>query len=934
MLEKLRSKWRTDGDTATATRTTVQTPPAAPPSSVETAVQASAPAPAIEGSEKVRLNAVAQTTNDQQLRRAALHDDSSAVREAAARRYASLLPDTPDTETLIDAMFATAEQRQLRIAVAAHHPVATVRNRVLARTDNEVDQVDIATATRYRDTRRTAVDSLKSLEAFAACYQGIKTRDKAIARELKTKLDASRERQQQITEREAETQKLLDSMEKLAASVWSPSYANRFGYLAAAWREQSSGSAEQNAAFTAAEHTAQATIDSNRSKVDAEQTRVEVIASLRNHNAELIATPLAQLPERLPLAQAGIADARQRWESIADVSPIDSEAVAEYSARAKRLSTTIDQARATTDAAAVFTGDDSTSPLPPAAIEKKLPALQSLIAAGNNAEFTQTLPQIVESLQHQLNTHQEEQKKLRQSIHKQFGALHGAINSKKWGPAKSIHERLTRKISRLEAKQRKPQQEKLEQLSERLRELGDWKEFATRHKLEELCAQMENIPQLGLNPRDQADRIKQLQNSWKLMGASPAQHDLWPRFKTAADTAFAPCAEFFAKQRERKDATLQQREQICDMLQEYLEKSDWQNPDWRKVEKTLHTARRTWRNVRIFDRKKARAQEQRFNELMDALYEKLNPIYAASVAEKRDLIDKIKELGEGDINQHCMNQVKRLQAVWKRGGIIRHKDDQLLWKEFNEACSAIYNTHRQHQREQYQSSIEHVTRARAIIGALRNAAKQNRAPDDKEIQQLHDEFQSLPEFPEKDARYLLRDFTRANDALDNLRQRTSNSSRAAELQRLQRQAALCEQLESLAGSPVADAAVEIEELMTQWEDGDTNDDPQWRKAMNLRRDSILALLQAGATPDYEKNEVDRRLLCIEVEILRDRETPDSDKPLRMQHQLKQLEEGKFINATTNPAEQLTELTVRWLCAPPAESSTQQQLNERFAAATA
>ena len=99
--------------------------------------------------------------------------------------------------------------------------------------------------------------------------------------------------------------------------------------------------------------------------------------------------------------------------------------------------------------------------------------------------------------------------------------------------------------------------------------------------------------------------------------------------------------------------------------------------------------------------------------------------------------------------------------------------------------------------------------------------------------------------------------------------------------------------------------------------------------MNLRRDSILLHLQNGSLPDYEKNTADRRTLCIELEILLDRETPAEDRNLRMQHQLQKLQNGLTSNATVSKQAQLETLSNQWLCAFPADPSVRDKLNQRF-----
>ena len=100
--------------------------------------------------------------------------------------------------------------------------------------------------------------------------------------------------------------------------------------------------------------------------------------------------------------------------------------------------------------------------------------------------------------------------------------------------------------------------------------------------------------------------------------------------------------------------------------------------------------------------------------------------------------------------------------------------------------------------------------------------------------------------------------------------------------------------------------------------------------MALRRSAIVDLLKNNGTPDYEANTQVRRLLCIELEILCDQETPPEDKAIRMQYQLDQLQSGLKSNSTSLSKAELTEqLQVRWLTAAPASPEWRDKLESRF-----
>ena len=73
---------------------------------------------------------------------------------------------------------------------------------------------------------------------------------------------------------------------------------------------------------------------------------------------------------------------------------------------------------------------------------------------------------------------------------------------------------------------------------------------------------------------------------------------------------------------------------------------------------------------------------------------------------------------------------------------------------------------------------------------------------------------------------------------------------------------------------------------------------------------------------------------IAAEILANQETPEADKALRMQVQLKQLKQSFGSRDTKSAAQQLSELEVQLLCLGPLEAKTRKACLERLQKARA
>jgi len=477
--------------------------------------------------------------------------------------------------------------------------------------------------------------------------------------------------------------------------------------------------------------------------------------------------------------------------------------------------------------------------------------------------------------------------------------------------------------------------------------MADWQDFAARPKLEALCDAMEALPSKELKPEALAKEIKSIQAQWKGLGASRASNDLWARFKTAGDVAYEPCKAHFAQKQEAREVKTATKVELCNELEKQHQSIDWEAPDWKAIQRLVNNAKRDWSRNRITDRKPDRALEQRFSDVLKPFNEKLNEQYEANVLEKRSLIEKIQKLAETEINQHSVNQAKRLQSAWKQVGIVQRKDDQALWEEFNGHCKVIYKHQHDARREKYQASMSHVFRAREIIKTLRQISKASdgEASDgkafdkkDQQVQSLQAEFQALDDFPDKDKKFLLRDFRGAVEACSKLQENASKKRAQAEASEIGRLVELCEQLETAVeltdnASPDKSSETLRDDVTHAWENASASVSRETLVQLTARRDVALKHLENGTQYDYDANEAVRRQLLIQMEILTDKDTPAEDKALRMKYQLEHLREGMTSSAVVDKRDELAKLVTAWHAAAPSSQGSKDTLHSRFLAVT-
>ena len=877
-------------------------------------------------SEKIRAKAVAVHEDADAVLRLATTDKSEMVQQAATRRYAQLVKDTESVRSTLLQLHTSAEHRALFFSITALSNEESLRNLSLEKASTDDDLLIIADKAKFHDTRMTAAKKIQSLRMVDKCWRSMKTKDKLVARELKARLDRQRESEQAAATQSSEVEKILTEMDKIANGLWQPGSANRFDHFSDLWDQLDfEPPADKKAKYQSLHAIASEKAAEWRGKQSVQEQRLSILDRLKELDDALNGASEEELAGTLTSTKSSLQRQQKQWQELAQQEIEDSQ-TQRYTTLYKALQSNIKQAGIVSDAQKQIASDNPNQ----GNLKKTLKSLESLKEESGTATYLGGVSEHLEKTKTKLDQKSVADAELKQQIHKQFASLNSAISAKRWGPAKSIHERLAKKVARIESKDKSSYSEKLTRLEKKLNELGDWKEFASEPKLVELCEQMEKLPSLKLTPNDCANRIKELQTQWKAMGASPAQEKHWPRFKEVSDIAYEPCGKYFAARREEKKNKLAKRREICELLENYEKNTDWSEPDWRVVEKTLRTAKQEWKSNQVFDKKRGKGLEDRFTKILKLLDAKLDPVYEANAAEKKELIERVGKLGEGEINQHAINQVKSLQSAWRLSGACRQKDDRALWNEFRTATNKIFDTHRGKQREEHAASFEHVRRAREIIKTL-SSIKNGREPlTEKAITDLQTEYAELAEFPERDQKRLARDYRKATDAVDNFRQQSANNNRKRALQAMQHNADLCGQLEELAGRPSTEIAAEIETILDEWQPADKGENPQAAKAMEARKNSIVELLKADKTPDFETNTNNRRLLCIELEILCDKETPQEDKAMRMQYQLEQLQNGlQSSSATGSRSEQIEQLQIKWMTAAPAGTDWREKLQSRF-----
>ena len=892
-------------------------------------------------------------------------DDADALREAAESRLVQKLTDGQVSDVAVRALLST-HAAQLAVPVAAHCAESAQREMALQALEDETSLVSVVQQSRFHDTRLAAALRLTHHDALRSALSAVRSRDKVVAKQLQQRLDAAAAAEAELIARRHAVNTTLQTATALSEGVWTPQHAGKLQALRERWAAfEPDDRQEHEPRFKQAIEAAEGCLQRYNEQQEKQQVTeaaerggnsgIETADSgsagqLNTDSATAQGSPDAAInsgsaqttaADAVSIAQIDDPDLHRIKEALADssidqladrVEALGKSAPAKDSPGAEPVGRLLAYGQAI---AVLFDPPYELNKARPAALQQRIKRVGSLldinsVLPGIDVSSHRYVTQLTEHaalLDDRLGKAKQESADRVKATHRQFAALSGIIKEGKWGPANSMMRRLVKKIDIMEPAERSSLNDKLERAEKQLAEMADWQDFAARPKLEALCDSMEALPAQELPPEALAKQVRQLQGEWKALGVSRASNDLWSRFKSAGDAAYEPCKAWFEAKQQERQGKLDAKAALCDALEAEHEQLQG-DPDWKAIVRRVNNAKREWTRNRVPDRKPDKALEARFSAALKPFEDALTAQYDTNAATKQELIVKVQALSEAEITQHSANQAKSLLSAWKLVGVMRRKEDQALWEVFNSHLGTIFKHQHKVERDKQRAGLEHVFRAKDIIKRLKTLSRSD-SLDEGEVQTLSSEFQALAEFPERDKKFLLRDYRQAVDACGRVQENASKRRIQAGQEETRRLVGLCEQLELAVESPDSVTDTLVDDVTHAWDSSDVRVAPELDAVLKTRRDQALAHIKASTQPDYDANETIRRDLLIRMEVASGIDTPAEDKARRMQYQLENLQKGMTSAGIDDARQTLAALEQQWIAAGPVKSAITDALKSRY-----
>jgi hypothetical protein len=165
--------------------------------------------------------------------------------------------------------------------------------------------------------------------------------------------------------------------------------------------------------------------------------------------------------------------------------------------------------------------------------------------------------------------------------------------------------------------------------------------------------------------------------------------------------------------------------------------------------------------------------DKEFNDLYSKLRSKRNKFYKELESQrddnlklKQDLLEKLREIVDGEESNTSINSIKEIQAEWKKTGPVPGAHNKTLWANYNALLDRFYDQRSIYfelkdldRKKNLKVKIEICERAEALAGNedLKSAIVQ--------LNELHEEYKHVGSIPREDQEPLWQRFKAASDAI-------------------------------------------------------------------------------------------------------------------------------------------------------------------------
>ncbi len=255
---------------------------------------------------------------------------------------------------------------------------------------------------------------------------------------------------------------------------------------------------------------------------------------------------------------------------------------------------------------------------------------------------------------------------------------------------------------------------------------------------EYLCVKVENLSTdlTAIDPEEMAHIIRELQATWKDLGALGHSQEFWERFSKACQVAYEPCRTHFNIKAQEREQNFCEKQSLCKSLEQFVETTNWEQANWKEVYHFVRETEKNWHNIGPTDRKHKKTIQKQFQVVMQIVDNNLdqererNCHHRVSIMLQvtkivQQLQAEIEEIKQVETEQNfqqaaerktnkAIDEVKKLQRDWEVTVPNSRQIEREFWNEFRGTCDIVFD-YRKQQQETHKKELQSYTDERVSI---------------------------------------------------------------------------------------------------------------------------------------------------------------------------------------------------------------------------
>ncbi|MFZ0791488.1 MAG: DUF349 domain-containing protein [Chromatiaceae bacterium] len=895
----------------------------------------------------VRLDAVRRLASLPRLREVLVTDGDVSVREIALARYRNLLCGTDDGGVSLQERLAeithTENPRVLEhLATEGREP--EIRRAAIERVDNTAVLVGCVLHDSLAANRGAALGRIQDRQSLEQIARRIGKKDKAVYREARERLRRLAELEEAPRRVRAQCADLCERVERLGhLEHWSQDRA-LLEHLDQQWAEiQTQAEPAWRTRYEAARERFLAAYEAHRQANAAQIAAEEARAALRAARESLLAdTESALALENERELAAEHARLTAAWQAQGSLPEAEQRALDLRHARAldvldAKLKDLADQRKRAQQLKKAVSKSERLL-----AESRPLENARVLDLISQGRALTQSLPastagesfnDLAQRLEARLKTQRKHAEQRLGQLPERLEELESALDSGELKRADPLYQSIQAGLELVQSSGLSGHAvdeilRRLRVLAPHLKDLQHWRRWGADQHRAALCEAMEALLVQDLPLPAVAERLHVLQVDWKELdqSGSPANQALWERFHAASDAVYARCRPVLEAEASEREADRAARETICQQLESFLERVDWERVDWKRVMQAERETRQAWSGIGPCEARHRRALERRFHKALKGLDQRLEDERGRNQAFKRGLIERVRALADPPDLDQAIEEIKSLQREWHTTVPARQRDENRLWSEFRSACDLVFERRAAiHQAHRAELDENLAARQALCDDALALAASETDsrrlAAAQRELEQRWRDSESLT-VPRQAAGPLAQRWKDARERLIAQRRERQAAERRGALDLLARQAELCERVEhQILRDGESAQTLDAQEAQRAWSELPELEDHALQQAMAGR---LRAAIDAAGDPQrlealrerLAANAERRRRLCLEIEIAAGVSSPPELARQRLELQVSRLAE-RMVEGEVDSLRDLKDLLGEWYRCGPA-----------------